>query len=81
MHHSVRVPSKFVNKRAAMKLKLGRRYRKGRTYVTRHRDNTLTIVRVGRSLAVDRRNRIGSRRIPRTRTGRLKRGYGHKGDY
>ncbi len=37
--------------------------------------------RVGRGLAVDRRRRVGHRRIPKTRTGRPKSGYGHIGDY
>lgn len=36
---------------------------------------------VRRSISVDKRRRVGSRRMPKTRTGRPKRGYGHKGDY
>jgi len=36
---------------------------------------------VRRSISVDKRRYVGPGRIPRTRTGGLKRGYGHKGDY
>ncbi len=36
---------------------------------------------VRKGLSVDRRRRVGHGRIPKTRTGGLKRGYGHKGDY
>lgn len=36
---------------------------------------------VGRSLAADRRQQVGSTNIPRDNQGRLKSGYGHRGDY
>lgn len=77
----VTIPKQFVKQKAAKKLKVGRRYRKGRTYVTRHRTGSLSVVRVGRSLRADRRKKVSSSRIPKTRTGRPKRGYGHRGDY
>lgn len=36
---------------------------------------------VGRSLAADRRKRVGRKRIPKTKGGKAKSGYGHQGDY
>lgn len=36
---------------------------------------------VGRSIRADRRKKVGHKRIPKTRTKRLRTGYGHKGDY
>jgi len=35
----------------------------------------------GRSGAIDRRLKVGDTRIPRTKFGRRKSGYGHMGDY
>ena len=51
----------------------GRRQKIGTTYVTRRKDGTFkTVVRIGRSLAADRRQRA--------RKGK-KKGYGHRYDY
>lgn len=37
--------------------------------------------RVGRGTSVDRRRRVGHRRIPKARTGRPRKDYGHIDDY
>jgi len=35
----------------------------------------------GRSLSHDRRKKVSSKRIPKTKKGKLRSGYGHRGDY
>lgn len=77
----IRVPSTFVRKSASKRLKVGRRYKYGKSYVIKHRDNGISVTKIGKSLQADRRKKVGSNRIPRTSGGKLKRGYGHKGDY
>ena len=78
----VRLPPSGLSAKGR-RLKAGRRYRTKnyKHYITRHRKGTATVVYVKRSLAADRKKRVGSSRIPRTKTGRLKSGYGHRGDY
>jgi len=64
---------------------MARRYKvkgKPRHYVYRNRKGQFKKwVSVGRSLRGDRRKRVGYGRMPKTRSGRPKSGYGHRGDY
>lgn len=39
------------------------------------------VVRKSKSLSADRRKKVGSGSIPKTKGGKLRSGYGHKGDY
>lgn len=37
--------------------------------------------RIGKSIKADSRKKVGNKRIPKTKSGRSKVGYGHIGDY
>lgn len=81
MAYAIRVPRSMTKVSAVRRMKAGRRIRRGKSYVIPHRDGSISVARVGKSLRADRRMRVSGKRIPRTRSGRLKPGYGHRGDY
>ena len=64
---------------------MGKRYiikRAKSCYVIRRRDGTFKKwVNRGKSIRTDSRKKVGSIRIPKTKRGNLKKGYGHQGDY
>ena len=51
-------------------------------YVVRGKDGRIKRwAKKGRSLRADRRKKVGDERIPKTKSGKAKSGYGHRGDY
>ena len=76
----MRVPAKFIKKGELKKMQPGRRYKKGKTYV-RKEGGSLHVTPIGRSLKRDRHKKVKAKRIPKTRGGQPKPGYGHRGDY
>jgi len=56
--------------------------RKKSYYVKRNKKGEITDWSgKGRSLKADRRKKVGDKRIPKTKSGKAKAGYGHLGDY